>query len=1033
MKRVQPPDIDPRDAETVARQTAALAQRFSGWPSGDATDAGTALVGAFAAMAQQVIVRLNQMPDRHFLAYLRMLGLEPRPPQAAQVPLTFTPTAGTRGVLVPTGTQVRGQRADGTDATFYTSDALELMPASTQAVERAITYQPDADLVADNSARATGEQAGNYSLLTGHTPVMHAAYLSADGVLSAVDAEAGIRVSIACVSEAEARRWMALQDTIGSRLEPILVWEYASSAVGDWTPIGITERVVEGSDCRFVFDLPLDMAACSLPDAPEVAPAYWIRARLSEWPEAAIPAWRGATISAVDPVQTPAGPPRQVQFNGVPVDTGKDYYPLGWQPVFNDACTLVYGALPDATDAMVTIGVSLSEADEPLRTTDSPTVVWEVGRGDTWTRVQCQCVDADDGRDNPDVARLKASGTASFALPGPFDADPPVLRLRLIQGDYGKGVVVASSGTSGDDVGTATGVIDDGYRPPILSGLVARVSYTPSATALCMIDNGEGLRHEAFGVPSVPFQRRDDRQPAFYLAFGTSLGQGSVSIYLDVAPLSTQESTSSQRQAWQDDAAPAVVQWDYSAPSRADRGVRQWKPLDVADGTHGFLQSGFLRFIAPADHTPSAQFGSTPLYWLRARLASGGYALPPRAGRVLPNSVAATDAREVRDEVLGSSRQTPGQTFRLAHTPVLADPRLVVREPTAPDADELTRLQAVPGPSAMTWVHARAGEQSTATTERTASLGTAWVCWKQVGSFAASGPRDRHYTLDHQTGTVTFGDGRNGMVPPAGEDNIAMAGYRSGGGAGGNLEAGTLNRLATAVAQVASVDNHVAASGGADGESIDAVMDWGPRLLRHRGRATARQDYEDLVRQAFPQVAKVCAIAPRHDPTSGPDDVAGAGAVLVVVVPDVPMPCPTPTAGLLRQVGDHLRARMPPTVQLRLSGPDWLVVDVRARVIANVMDRAQALQENLERAVRGFLDPLSGGFDRSGWRLGQMVHDSDLIRRLNQLPGVDGVQSLDVVRTSVCDGKIDEVVADTALTALLVCAGSVQIRITGSA
>lgn len=1040
MKRIAPPDIDPRDTETVARQTAALA-RLSGWSPGDKADAGKALIGAFATMARQVITRLNQMPNRHFLAYLRMLGLQPRPPRAAEVPLTFTPTAGTQGVRIPAGTQVRGQHPDGTRATFHTNDVLELLPSRNQVPQRAITYQPHSyrspvndgiDRVSINTAMATGAEPDYYGLFTAADEVEHAVYLAADEVLTAADAT--VQVSITFASSKDAKRWERLQEQPDAERNPFVVWQYFSSVTDGWRPLAVDAGSVPPSENAFQFDfnLPADMATCALSVAPDTTRACWIRAHLTAWPLEAIPAWCGVTISAMDAVEVPASAPRQTLFNGVSIDTSKDYYPLGQQPVFNDACTLVLDALPSTADTTLAVHVTISEevgneGPDPCGS-DNPTLVWEIGSGDTWKEM------GSFGKVRSDVGKLKASGTVTLPAGAP-GTDSPALRIRLASGNYGTGITVSTDPATGD-----TTVVDDGYRPPILHGITISAAYTPSATPVCVTDNGEGRRLEDFARPVTPFQLRADKRPAFYLAFGEPLGQATVSMYLEVSPLS-KVTRSDVQAAKQGDADPAQVEWQYPVDSIDPAGNTDWKTLEVEDGTHAFVQSGFLRFIAPPDHARSAQFGSVPLYWLRARWKSGGYAVPPQGGLVLPNSVAASNARTIHGEVLGSSRQTPGQTFALAHTPILADPELIVREPTPPSESESAQLRAQFGPLAVVPASARPGADEA---EDVVDLDAAWVRWKQVGSFAASGPQDRHYTLDSRDGAITFGDGRNGMAPPAGKNNIVMQDYRSGGGATGNLPAGAIDQLVTAVAHVAAVDNAIASSGGADGEDNAAVMDWGPRVLRHRGRATARQDYEDLARQGFPQLAKVRAITPGFDPTREAGSAQGAGGVLVIVVPDDDNDPPAPSLGLLQQVGDYLRARMPPAVQLRLSGPDWMVVNVKVTVVAKRMDRAGALGDEIGRALHRFLDPLSGGFDHAGWALGQMVHDSDVLRHLLTLPGVDSVSELEVTRAPAVpaleglhatSSGMDERTADQHLTVILVRSGShaVTVKPAGSA
>jgi hypothetical protein len=52
--------------------------------------------------------------------------------------------------------------------------------------------------------------------------------------------------------------------------------------------------------------------------------------------------------------------------------------------------------------------------------------------------------------------------------------------------------------------------------------------------------------------------------------------------------------------------------------------------------------------------------------------------------------------------------------------------------------------------------------------------------WTEVPSLAASGPDDRHFTLDRGTGEVRFGDGEHGRRPAAGSPIEAT--YRCGAG-----------------------------------------------------------------------------------------------------------------------------------------------------------------------------------------------------------------------------------------------------------
>ena len=69
-----------------------------------------------------------------------------------------------------------------------------------------------------------------------------------------------------------------------------------------------------------------------------------------------------------------------------------------------------------------------------------------------------------------------------------------------------------------------------------------------------------------------------------------------------------------------------------------------------------------------------------------------------------------------------------------------------------------------------------------------------WVRWERKADLSLAGGGERCYQLDPYAGTVTFGDGVHGRVPPPGEENIRVS-YCFGGGEWGNRPAGAVSEL----------------------------------------------------------------------------------------------------------------------------------------------------------------------------------------------------------------------------------------------
>ncbi len=211
--------------------------------------------------------------------------------------------------------------------------------------------------------------------------------------------------------------------------------------------------------------------------------------------------------------------------------------------------------------------------------------------------------------------------------------------------------------------------------------------------------------------------------------------------------------------------------WEYWS------GV-EWTTLLVRDETSNLTATGTIEFLAPPDFARHAEFG-TDAWWLRVRWDAGDYDTDPRINRIFLNTTMATQTVTVRDEILGSSDGSANQRFQTTRAPVLSGQIVAVREPEAPSGDELKTIRQ----------SERSGAVFTVP-DNAANPLEIWVTWREAPDFYASDSRSRHYALDHITGELSFGDGVNGMVPPAGSANIRLALYKTGGGVLGQQTGG---------------------------------------------------------------------------------------------------------------------------------------------------------------------------------------------------------------------------------------------------
>jgi predicted phage baseplate assembly protein len=75
------------------------------WTDFNESDPGIALIEMFSWLADILIYRINQIPDKAYVKFLQMIGVQLSLPAPAQAYLTFTVTSQSP-VLIPGGTRV---------------------------------------------------------------------------------------------------------------------------------------------------------------------------------------------------------------------------------------------------------------------------------------------------------------------------------------------------------------------------------------------------------------------------------------------------------------------------------------------------------------------------------------------------------------------------------------------------------------------------------------------------------------------------------------------------------------------------------------------------------------------------------------------------------------------------------------------------------------------------------------------------------------------------------------------------------------
>jgi predicted phage baseplate assembly protein len=394
-----------------------------------------------------------------------------------------------------------------------------------------------------------------------------------------------------------------------------------------------------------------------------------------------------------------------------------------------------------------------------------------------------------------------------------------------------------------------------------------------------------------------------------------------------------------------------------------------WSPCEVdRDETGGLNRAGDVVLHVPHAHEASL-VANQRAGWLRCRVIESeegqpSYAASPQikeaSAFTIGGTIETVNAETVVEETIGISEGVSGQRFPLKRSPVVAD------------EDHVLEVAADDG----------------------------WREWREVRTFADSGEDDEHYLIDAAAGEAVFGpavrmpDGvlrRFGAVPPKGAV-LRLASYRTGGGRRGNVTRGAITILKSSLPHVESaVENRHPARGGVDGEPIENAKVRGAITLRTGNRAVTVNDYEQLAREAAPEVARIRCVQA--------GDGSDPGAVRVLVVPAVEgdrgrvrFDQLIPSEDAVEKIARYLDERRVLGARVSIEPPTYQGITVVAKLRAQHRADPTRLQSAALAALYDYFGPLTGGPDGGGWPFGRAVLLGEVYSVLQAVKGTELVE-----------------------------------------
>lgn len=452
--------------------------------------------------------------------------------------------------------------------------------------------------------------------------------------------------------------------------------------------------------------------------------------------------------------------------------------------------------------------------------------------------------------------------------------------------------------------------------------------------------------------PWKPFWQSDDEAAAVYVGLDRPFTEGPVRMLWVLKAMGQQKMP--------------VLEWEYMGPGS------RFKALNPADSTENFRQTGLVTFEGNPDWEPGTLFGRT-LYWFRIRAVGNSY-LGETAAETLQveavhmNAVRIRAVRSGFEEVFTMTRYEEHFTYRLLYQNIHRLELWVNEMETISAGDQ-------------EWLE-KAGRIKK-TRDAGGMVTEIWVKWEPKDGFSTSKPGDRHYILDANEGTITFGDNRNGRIPAVGVTEGVRVSYSIGGGAKTNLPPGGITGLLLAAGFINQATNPMGLAGGYDREDVSVAVQRRAGELRHRFRAVSLKDYEMLAMEASGGIARVQCI-------SGYDEEGNraAGHVSLLVLQEDYLHGGYFFPELKKRIMNYLEDKTDPNLlsgeRLHIVKPVLVDVGVQCEITIRDYNESYEIRTELVKRLEKFLDPLKGGIGGKGWKIGELPDRSQIVTVIYQ-------------------------------------------------
>ncbi|MCK4735191.1 MAG: hypothetical protein KAT65_22250, partial [Methanophagales archaeon] len=402
------PKIDTRTFQQLLEGNKTVASLYTPeWDVSAEKDVGVGLLRIFTHIQEEIISRLNRVPEKNFVAFLDMLEIKLIPAQPAKVPVTFMLAEGTPGgVFVPAGTQVA--TAETEEHEVLTFETTNNFFASSATIEEIYSTDPGRDVILSHLDDFQAKRELKLFYADKENLQEHVLYMGHDELFN-LKSVTTIKLEFTLSADSEG----SVKDLAN------LTWEYEDDDEG------LNEfRVLPNDDLnKGIITLKKHEDKQIKKKKIDGKESYWIQCRKKQITDKSIAI---SKIKIMDMSPSEDIEPDLGFYNFIPLDLTQDFYPFGKQPRLFDTFYIASREAFSKKNASIEIISTIEEAADP----NNVVLSWEYWNGTLWQPLE--------GIDFPENAPISFNCPEELKEVEVNGEKNYWIRVRLVSGDYGK-------------------------------------------------------------------------------------------------------------------------------------------------------------------------------------------------------------------------------------------------------------------------------------------------------------------------------------------------------------------------------------------------------------------------------------------------------------------------------------------------------------------------------------------------------------------------------------------------------------------